>query len=294
MRTFWKSVKLHIAEFCAVCIGAAVLFTVLFYGEKCLQKLLLPGGCEEKVLVLGDSIWDLVRDESGISANLVQELGEGSRVYNCSVKGTSAAINGDLDDCSLIAQVAYLAKLAGNTQMAAQYETYLNKGYEDVLLSTAGGKELKEVVPEQISTVILAYGLNDYFGSVPLKARDDYFDVNTYSGALCSAVRDLQVICPEAKIVIASPTYCQGYDEGVVVAESTTNLYGGGSGIDYVEAAKGVALSFNSIFLDNYKAMGISIHNGSAYLEDATHLTKKGRRLYAQNVAALIKEAKRQ
>ena len=71
-----------------------------------------------------------------------------------------------------------------------------------------------------------------------------------------------------------------------MVHESTTYDYGAGTCDDYAASAKRIAEAYGYPFVDNYGELGISIHNGAAYLEDATHLTEKGRRAYAENLAA--------
>lgn len=229
-----------------------------------------------QILVLGDSIWDLVRDDTGVAALLEKELGN-AVVYNLAIKGTQATDTG-AEDTSLIAMTEYIT---GKRECALP---------DDVEAKNI----LPEVPYEEMDYVILAYGLNDYFAGVKQKNPNDYYDVTTYSGALCSGVMALQEVCPDAAFVIVSPTYCQGYSYGQVIHESTSHDFGGGTLIDYTASAKAVSASFNAIFINNYDDMNISIHNGEKYLIDATHLTEYGRKKYAENVANYIAEHERQ
>ena len=231
-----------------------------------------------RILVLGDSIWDLVRDETGVAGILEKELGN-AQVYNLAIKGTQAANTGHgTEDTCLIAMTEYII---------GQRECELPD-------EVAAKSMLGEVPYEQIDYVVLAYGLNDYFAGVKQKNPEDFFDISTYSGALCSGVRVLQQVCPNARFVIASPTYCQGYSYGQVVHESPYHDFGGGTVIDYTASAKAVCASFDAIFVNNFDDMNISIHNGDQYLVDATHLTEAGRKRYAENVASYIAEDIRQ
>ena len=229
-----------------------------------------------QILVLGDSIWDLVRDDTGVAALLEKELGN-AVVYNLAIKGTQAADTG-AEDTSLIAMTEYIT---GKRECALPNDVEAKK-------------MLPDVPYEKMDYVILAYGLNDYFAGVKQKNPNDYYDVTTYSGALCSGVMALQEVCPDAVFVIVSPTYCQGYSYGQVIHESTSHDFGGGTLIDYTASAKAVSASFNAIFINSYDDMNITIHNGEKYLIDATHLTEYGRKKYAENVANYIAEHERQ
>lgn len=218
-----------------------------------------------EILVLGDSIWDLERGETGIAAFLEREL-DNVTVYNCAVKGSRAAE----DEYGLCAMAEHIA---GNRQIDFQDD-----------MEAAG--ILQEVDLLNLDYIFIAYGLNDYFGAVKRKNPDDCYDVTTYEGALCRSIELLRESCPQAEFVIISPTYCQGYSYGQVIHESTTYDYGGGTGVDYAASAKRIAQAYEYPFIDQYEELGISIHNGAKYLEDATHLTEKGRKAYAENLAA--------
>lgn len=225
---------------------------------------------EVEILVLGDSIWDLERGETGIAALLEKEL-PNVTVYNCAIKGSRAAE----DDCGLTAMAEYIA---GKREIAFPADAKAPEILENVDFS-------------KVDYVFIAYGLNDYFAAVRRKNPDDCYDVTTYEGALCASIEMLRESCPEAEFVILSPTYCQGYSYGQVVHESTTFDYGAGTGDDYAASAKRIAETYGYLFVDNYGELGISIHNGAAYLEDATHLTEKGRRAYAENLACHLVDA---
>lgn len=274
-----KSILSYIGILAGVCICIAT--TIFFYGMHQKQSIKNIGKSADakdplQILVLGDSIWDLVRDDTGVAALLEKELGN-AVVYNLSIKGSQAAVIG-AEDTSLIAMTEYIT---GKRECALP---------DDVEAKNI----LPEVPYEEMDYVILAYGLNDYFAGVKQKNPNDYYDVTTYSGALCSGVMALQEVCPDAVFVIVSPTYCQGYSYGQVIHESTSHDFGGGTLIDYTASAKAVSASFNAIFINSYDDMNITIHNGEKYLIDATHLTEYGRKKYAENVANYIAEHERQ
>lgn len=274
-----KSILSYIGILAGVCICIAT--TIFFYGMHQKQNIKNIGKSADakdplQILVLGDSIWDLVRDDTGVAALLEKKLGN-AVVYNLAIKGTQAAVIG-AEDTSLIAMTEYIT---GKRECALPNDVEAKK-------------MLPDVPYEKMDYVILAYGLNDYFAGVKQKNPNDYYDVTTYSGALCSGVMALQEVCPDAVFVIVSPTYCQGYSYGQVIHESTSHDFGGGTLIDYTTSAKAVSASFNAIFINSYDDMNITIHNGEKYLIDATHLTEYGRKKYAENVANYIAEHERQ
>ena len=246
----------------ALCV-CAVLGLRKLVAERNKRQAVKARG-EVEILVLGDSIWDLERGESGIAALLEKELGNAA-VYNCAVKGSRAA----KDDYGLYAMAEYIA------------------GKRDIVFpaDAKAAEILENADVSEVDYIFIAYGLNDYFAAVKRKNPDDCYDAETYEGALCASIEMLRESCPEAEFVILSPTYCQGYSYGQVVHESTTYDYGAGTGDDYAASAGRIAEAYGYLFVDNYEELGISIHNGAAYLEDATHLTEKGRRAYAENLA---------
>ncbi|MGN0412020.1 MAG: SGNH/GDSL hydrolase family protein [Lachnospiraceae bacterium] len=304
-----KSILSYIGILAGVCICIAA--TIFFYGMHQKQNIKNIGnsagnssennseiGSENsaeakgplQILVLGDSIWDLVRDDTGVAALLEKELGN-AMVYNLAIKGSQAADTGAGDAAGAETDSGIGAE---DTSLIAMTE-YITGKRECALPDDVEAKNILPEVPyEEMDYVILAYGLNDYFAGVKQKNPNDYYDVTTYSGALCSGVMALQEVCPDAVFVIVSPTYCQGYSYGQVIHESTSHDFGGGTLIDYTASAKAVSASFNAIFINSYDDMNISIHNGEKYLIDATHLTEYGRKKYAENVANYIAEHERQ
>ena len=104
-----KSILSYIGILAGVCICIAT--TIFFYGMHQKQNIKNIGKSADakdplQVLVLGDSIWDLVRDDTGVAALLEKELGN-AVVYNLAIKGTQATDTG-AEDTSLIAMTEYI------------------------------------------------------------------------------------------------------------------------------------------------------------------------------------------
>lgn len=238
------------------------------YAEHQEQKLIKERG-DVKIVCLGDSIWDICRDETGIAA-LVEDRIQ-AEVYNMAIMGTSAAMRDISGE-----DAAYW----NGKSLVSVVEAITGGENNETLTEDAERIGLYDVDYSQVDYFLIAYGLNDYFNGIERENENEY-DPFTYAGALRTSVEKLQETYPNAKIVILSQTYCQGYSYGKVDTESDWKDWGGGTGPDYVATAQKVAEEYGLLFVDNYAGMGINIHNGTKYLSDATHLTEKGRRKYA-------------
>lgn len=257
--------------------AAALVFAVAQASARKQREKLISDRGPVTVVVFADSIWDMVRDETGIAAVLEREL-EQARIYNCAIMGSSAAF-----------------RQQGENETAEETEGWNKKSLAGILTRTEGLTTVTEetgvqdVPLAQADYFVIAYGLNDYFCAVPRESGDAH-DLYSYAGVLRTAVERLREINPQAKILLLSQTYCQGYSYGKVDSESDYKDYGAGTGPDYVSAMEKVAEETGCIFVNNYRDMGINIHNGPKYLSDATHLTAYGRRKYAVNLAKYLLE----
>ena len=262
------------AQFIVVAFAAGIL---IYGSEKKAQTVALMN--QPQIVVFGDSIWDNVRDDTGIGAQTAQKLD--ANVYNLSIAGTGAARIEELPDVDQTLNHQGLYYMV--RQAVGLEEAQINPLEEAMQL-------IDTVDFAQTDYFVIAYGLNDYFNAVP-RVSEDEFDTFTYGGSLRYAISLLQEYYPEAKIVVLSQTYCQGYSYGKVDSESDTKDYGAGTGPDYVAVAQEVASDMGVIFINNYEDMGINIRNGASYLSDATHLTAKGRAKYAKILSVrLIQE----
>ncbi len=114
-------------------------------------------------------------------------------------------------------------------------------------------------------------------------------DIASYSGAIASGVSLLQEAYPHIRIVFVSPNYCMTTDENG--ASVSSDLYSNDYGrlVDYMIAAKNVAVEYNFTFLDNYWGLGINSANYEDYLEDNyLYPNGAGRTLVAQRIAEII------
>jgi len=271
------------------CICIVVLLCDFFDGQKRTrileEKTVVDGPIQ--ILVLGDSIWDLERGEDGIAKLLERELNGQAVVHNLAIKGSRAAA---VAECITggAAQVTPEKQQENRICLYSMMQYLAGDAPCDIPKEYEAAELISEVDIREMDYLILAYGLNDYFGAVQQKNLENGYDPTTYAGSMCASIKRLKEVNPELEVIVVSPTYCQGYSYGRVIHESTSHDYGSGTGYDYAMTAKEVAASFDAVFVNNYEDLGISIHNGAEYLIDATHLSESGRRLYAKNLAKYL------
>ena len=206
------------------------------------------------IVVFGDSIWDMDRGDTGIAAQVANYMD--ADVYNCAVGGSRATLkDGESPDNFEKWDSSSLMGMCNI--LAGKVDPEFLEGYP------AGGV-IRNVNPQTVDYYIIAYGLNDYFSGAPIAVE----------------------------VLLISPTYCQFYKEGVMYTDSNMKDYGNGTLTQYANAARNVAETNNTLYIDAYSTMGITIYTADQYLEDGVHLTVEGRALYAKAVASCLKYGK--
>ena len=219
-----------------------------------------------KVVVFGDSIWNAERGENGISEQVMEATGV--KIYNCAIGGTTAAV---------VNESVRWDDWTSNSFNGMMYIANEIVSAEKLIPNDAAYSVIKEVDFEDVDYVIVSYGLNDYFSDVPIYPRE-YYDLNSYVGALRHGIQKLKEEYPQLKFILTSPTYC-GWFEGERQFELD----------DYVEAARSVSQEYDTYFLDMYHALGKNPEEKSKYLEDGVHLTDEGLKVYAHSVIDFFK-----
>lgn len=229
-----------------------------------------------RILVLGDSIWGNYRDETGVAARVehyMERLGYSAKVYNAAIGGTRATIDpednewqyGPASECSLGKMTSILS---GNTDV-------------ELLQGKAAYDEMKEAlaVKDQIDYVIIAYGMNDFLSQAPINDSDRAWI--GFGTALTKGVGEVERDCPDAQIMIVTPTYAS-YFSIPVQNMGEKALY------NYASVACDVAKGKSTLCVDAYNNIGIDAYNADEYLEDGVHLNEKGRDLYARHIVSCM------
>lgn len=142
-----------------------------------------------------------------------------------------------------------------------------HKGLEKYIADTENG-----IIENKQLCFVICMGLNDYFGAHPVDRPSDPYHPGSYGGALRNAVRRLQKIAPDGRILITTPSFCNIFSEGT---ESTGPE--GGVLTDYVDTALAVCREMHVDCVDIYADSGINAMTHSLYLADGVHPNADGR-----------------
>lgn len=214
-----------------------------------------------KIVVFGDSIWADGRGADGISEQVMEQLDV--EIYNCAIGGTAAALDGENQSWDTWNSRSFNGMMYVATDIVSA---------DELMPDDAACEVIKDVNFEEIDYVIVSYGLNDYFSDIPIYPQE-YYDLNSYVGALRHGIQKLREKYPNLEFIITSPTYCEWFK-----GERQFELG------EYVEAARGVAEEMDVHFLDMYHGFGKDFEQKLEYLEDGVHLNEEGRWLYSRSV----------
>lgn len=238
-----------------------------------------PQGNTLQLVFLGDSIFDNDRDGTGIPY-LTAEQCEAD-VYNLAIRGTTATIDQT--------ESAETAKWEGRGLMGIVKA--MQKQIPTDIFEGTRAKEIldnSDVDFSKTDYFIIEYGINDYFEGRPINDLEEPYSVYNYVGALRNAISELRDLAPDCTIVICPPHYCLFFNGDRYVGDSNVTDKGFGTLRDYMEICQYVAGEQGTLFLDTYYDLGINGYTAEDYLEDGIHLTKEGRKIYADALANLI------
>ncbi len=241
-----------------------------------------------QVVILGDSIMDGDRTESGAADIISEQLN--AKVYNMSMGGTTAALlptdPAGYDQWDSRCLLGVVNAILGNIS-------------KDVFNGYTAKDVLETCDFSKTDYFIIEYGVNDFLtGKIPnsryledgetLAVRSDC----TYTGALDSAIVKLKGAFPNAQILLVGPHYCQIFSGKTFIGDGYSLDYGYGPLIDFSRGAGYVAEQHKEdgvIFFNAFEESGIDAETADSYLEDGVHMTPLGARVYAEKLAAIIR-----
>ena len=245
-----------------------------------------PQADDDKVVMvfIGDSQIENGRDGGTDLASLVSERVPNSVAYNLGIGGTTAALEHSTSDASLdkwdsisFNGIAY--SLAGKVDKDRVFANY------PVVLDN-----LNKIDPEEVDYYFIEYGANDFFTKMPLdKTQFEGNPLHSYYEALEVGVSTLKDISPNAKIVMMTPFYGIYKDsQGKFLGDSYVVSYGVDTLANYARKALNVAEDKKLIDFDamnDNKKCDLYLDTAEEYLMDGTHLTEKGRNVFARLLA---------
>lgn len=241
-----------------------------------------------EILLFGDSVSGEVRDETAVPAQLGQMLG--TTVYNAAFGGACAArIEQDkpLDYTRGVFSLVALAKAAEADDFGVQQSAVMRESNTEYFAEAIDG--LAEVDFSCVKTIVIQYGLNDYHAGVPLDDSEDPYDEYTFLGALRAAIRSLKNACPQARIVLVTPTFVWYTASGLTCEEVCSN------GIyleEYVDAEAALADELGLDVVDLYHDFfpNERWEDWELYSRDGMHPNEAGREKMASEIAECLKD----
>lgn len=241
-----------------------------------------------QIVVLGDSIMDGDRTESGAADIISQQLN--AKVYNMSMGGTTAA---------LMPNEQYNFATWDSRCLMGVVNAIVGNINTDIFEGYAAGEVLKTCDFDKTDYFIIEYGVNDFLtGQIPnsryLEGGDTLAvdSTHTYTGALEDAINRLRTRFPDAGIMLIAPHYCQVFSGNTFIGDGYSLDYGYGSLVTFARGAGYVADQFKEegiLFFNAFEDSGIDADTADDYLEDGVHMTPLGARVYAEKLAGIIR-----
>lgn len=265
-------------------IISTALFGVLWrmtFPLRKVEKVYAP-----QVVMLGDSIFGQVRDETSTSEYLSALLGQ--EVYNGALGGTC---------CSRIETEGRIAYTKDSLSFAALSQAVALDDF-GMQRTTNIRESVTEYFPEVIETLekidfsevdilLVLYGVNDYHTGVPIDDPEDPYNEHTFGGALRSALSFWQEAHPDTRVILLTPTYtwyeyagetCEEKDEGGGILEGYVNKE--------LQVAEEMGVEILDLYHDFYPHA--TWDDWKTYTGDGLHPNDAGRRLMAETIAAYL------
>ena len=240
-----------------------------------------------QIVILGDSIMDGDRTESGAADIISQQLN--AKVYNMSMGGTTAA---------LMPNEQYNFATWDSRCLLGVVNAIVGNINTDIFENYAAGDVLKTCDFDKTDYFIIEYGVNDFLtGQIPNSRYLEGGDTlavdatHTYTGALEEAINRLQARFPDAGIMVIAPHYCQVFSGTTFIGDGYSLDYGYGPLVNFARGAGYVADQFKEdglLFFNAFEDSGINAETADDYLEDGIHMTPLGARVYAEKAASII------
>ena len=224
----------------------------------------------KKVVVFGDSIIGMTRDQTSVPAYAATYTG--ATIYNVGFGGCRMSVHPTNGYAAFSMWALADAVSTGDYAMQdAQASSGSDYFPEQLAL-------LKTINFNDVDMVVIHYGTNDFAANVAIDNASDDDDTATLCGALRYSLRKLMTAYPKLRIFVSVPIYRKWNSVG---AETYTNS-NGVKLIDFCEAMARVATEFNCPVMNGYRALGINTINDAAFSADGTHLNDYGRKAFGQ------------
>lgn len=238
---------IHRIVYCVSTVLVFVLLVGLTFPDrtKDLERTQYP------VVVLGDSLMGLCRDETSVTELLSKRLGK--PVFNGAFGGTCMAVQpqaASVNYTSELLNMVNLSKAIAADDFGVQKTIRSKRTITEYFGDTIA--ELERIDFEKVEVLILNFGLNDYHAGISIDNEKNPLDESTYGGALRSVLTTLRLAYPRMRIILATPTYSWYLSNNLTCEEYVT---GQARLEEYVEKEVSVAEEFGVELIDLYHGL---------------------------------------
>ena len=230
----------------------------------------------QKVVIFGDSIIGMSRDQTSVPAYAAEYTG--AEVYNVGFGGCRMAVHPTAGYAAFSMWALADAVASGNYSSQDEQAPNGSDYFPEQLAL------LKSINFNDVDMIVIHYGTNDFAANVTIDNTSDDDDTATLCGALRYSLRKLMTAFPKIRIFVSVPIYRKWDSTG---AETYTNS-NGKKLLDFCEALAGVASEFNLPVIDGYKTLGVNTINDAAFSSDGTHLNQHGRRAFGELIGGKL------
>lgn len=224
----------------------------------------------KKVVVFGDSIIGMTRDQTSVPAYAAAYTG--AEVYNVGFGGCRMAKHPSNGYAAFSMWALADAVATGN------YSTQDAQAPSGSDYFASQLEVLKSIDFAVVDAIVIHYGTNDFAANIPVDDPENLTSTDTVCGALRYSAQKILSAYPKIKISLSLPIYRMWESVG---AESYKN--GLGKTLpEYDSAMQTAAEAYNLPIIDGYKRLGINALNDSAFSTDGTHLNDWGRRQFGK------------
>ncbi len=267
------------------CIAAAtafVLFALVVVWTKDYDK-----GTDDSydIVFLGDSNFDNVRDESGITSMVANKLEKKvlNGAFGGSMMGTSYQKKTEYQSALSMYNLAISICNRNFGVQKSAIDTLARRDYAGQYQNTLD--MLSKVDFDTVEILVIEHGVNDYLAGTTIKNGVDAYDTDTFCGTLRTIITMLREEYPSLRIVLVTPAYCAPVRADGTAYPCDENTYGGSYLEAYVNAELEVAKELGVEIIDLYHGIDINADNFSEYLYDGLHYNDEGRKIVADIIA---------
>lgn len=240
------------------------------------------------VVILGDSIYGMTRDETSVAAKLEMLLGE--CVFNGALGGTCMGRLEENRGSSYVKDafsMVSLSKSIVSGDFRIQENTKITENGTEYFPEVIAA--LKQIDFSEVEILLISHCVNDYHAGAVINGEDAE-DEYTFAGALRRTLTMLKKSYPELRIILLTAPFTWYTQKGLTCEEY---VLGGNVLEDYVDAQYVISKELDVELIDLYHDLFPHEiwEDWQIYSIDGLHPNEAGRELLAETIAAYLQKA---